>query len=140
MIPFYCSNFGETDDQGNTIVQLDDPNADTDRGVAFIARLVTLPISSLVAAYNHLRRISQAVAITTSATVTVLPIAGAEDPDQLTEFVLDAAVDGQEPIADARPDLSGNRFRIEISVTAHVGGVELGECDVTFVKRRGLVA
>lgn len=136
MIPFYCSNA-----EGATLVEIDDPDADTDLGDDFTATLVTLPISSLVPAYNHLRRISQAVAVTTSARVTILPIADrGEDPDQLTAFDLDAAVDGQEPIADARPDLNGNRFRIEISVTEHVGAVELGECDVIFNKRRGLIS
>lgn len=132
MIPLYGSNA-----DGDAVVEVDSQSVDDDLGTPFTARLLTLPISSVVGGYNHLRRVVQAIFVTITADLVITPRAdGAEDPDQESSFTFDSAVDGQSCTADAGTDVSGDRLQLEIEVREHVGLVELGECDVFFQKKR----
>lgn len=126
-----------TSPSGDKLYVLDDPSSSTDFGESFVARLLTNAFEGAVAGYNHLRRMTQAVSITNSATVTLTPLAdNAEDATQGETFVLSAAVDGQRPVLDARPDVSGTIFQIQVEVTEHDGLTQLGEFDAFFQTRR----
>ena len=113
----------------STILSLDDPSVDTDQGVAFTASLLSVATTPQPpSGESKLRKIVQNVALTTSATVKITPIAdGNENPNDTQTFNLVSTVDGANPTIESKTANQGSRIQTRIEVTAHVGACELGE-------------
>ena len=124
MIPLFVVNAS-----GNTLLSLDDPSVDTDQGAAFTASLLSVATTPQPpAGESKLRKIVQNVALTTSATVKITPIAdGNENPNDAQTFSLVSTTDGANPTIEAKTANQGSRMQTKIEVTAHVGACELGE-------------
>ena len=126
MIPLYVVNA-----TGNTILSLDDPSVDTDQGAAFNASFLNVAITPQPAeGESKLRRVVQNVAITTSATLALMPIAdGNESLADIQTFNLASTVDGANPTVEAHTFNQGSRFQVKTAITAHVGLCELAEAE-----------
>jgi len=124
MIPLFVVNAS-----GATLLSLDDPSVDTDQGAAFTASLLSVATTPQPpAGESKLRKIVQNVALTTSATVKITPIAdGNENPNDAQTFSLVSTTDGANPTIEAKTANQGSRMQTKIEVTAHVGACELGE-------------
>lgn len=121
------------DGEGGTILSLDDPDVDTDQGAAFTATVV--PAEWHLAkgsGMSTMRECSQAVSVTSSATVTLTPATdGVVGP--VESFSL-ASAGEQQCSADFYEQ--GRRATVTIAVTAHVGITELGDAVQWIVPRR----
>jgi hypothetical protein len=126
MIPLYLLN-----QNGATIVQIDDPATDTDLGSSYGARLVTIQFTESI--WGMLRTLIQEVFVTASATLKVTPVAdGSEAGTDAQSFSL---IPGVNTITTFMNKF-GTRFQLAIEITAHVGITELGDFWRKIVPRR----
>lgn len=122
---------------GATILTLDDPAVDTDQGAEVQASFTSTAFDSGPAdGFATLRRLTQAVALSNTATVIVTPVGdGSEVTGQAASFSL-SATSGTVQVVDAPAMVPGTRFQQKVAITAHAGSVEFGEADQRFVHRR----
>jgi hypothetical protein len=126
---------------GASLVKLDDPSVSTDQGSAFTATIRSVPWEVGIGEWATWRRVTQAIALTTSATITLTPIVdGADDPSLAETFSLTAADDGTTPTCDLRTFAAGTRFQLQADVTAHDGETAFGEVEISYVPRRSTAA
>lgn len=130
MIPLYLCNAA-----GATVTSIDEQAVDTDLGVAYTARLVSL--AWLAGAWSTLRRFTQFLFLGTSATVAVTPVVdGSEAAADRQERALDSVTDGNGVLLEVPLAARGTRHQIALEVTAHVGITTLGEWSRLAVPRR----
>jgi hypothetical protein len=116
---------------GANIFSLDDPAVYQDQGADFTASFLSVAVTPQPPeGESKLRRAVQNVAIGTSATVKITPIADTnENVDDAQTFTLSSIVDGASPTIEAKTANQGSRFQVKTEVTAHVGLCELGEAE-----------
>lgn len=126
MIPLFVLNAS-----GVTILSLDDASVDTDQGAAFTASFTSVAVTPQPPeGESKLRRCVQNVAIGTSATLKITPIADTnENAADAQTFNLSSIVDGANPTIEAHVANQASRFQVKTEVTAHVGLCELGEAE-----------
>lgn len=126
MIPLFVCNAS-----GANIFSLDDPAVYQDQGADFTASFLSVGVTPQPPeGESKLRRAVQNVAIGTSATVKITPIADTnENVDDAQTFSLASTVDGASPTIEAKTANQGSRFQVKTEVTAHVGLCELGEAE-----------
>lgn len=123
---------------GATLLSLDDPRLDTDRGATFIASMTPadFDLGPEGQGMSTLRQWIQQLTIGQSATVVATPMTdGVVGVPYSENFI---AADGGEQQIEVDLFEQGRRATVVFEVTAHVGVTELGDADQEFIPRRSL--
>ena len=122
------------DGEGNSLVSLDDPVLSTDRGADFVASLTPQPwMLNPGGGQGHLRRFTQNVRAAGS-------VAGSMTPETDDVPGTPQTFSGA-PNAEWEADLDelGDEGTVTITITSHVGSVELGDSVSISVPKRSTV-
>jgi hypothetical protein len=119
--------------------EIDDPTVFSDLGAAYDSVRTTNPVDFGPArGYGRLREVVQWVSLFGSASLSLTPVA---DGELLTDQRYDEAISvlgGIEQRIEAPVAAAGARFGVEIRLRNCTALTELGEADLTYVRRRSL--
>ena len=122
-----------------TLWEIDDPTVFNDAGAPVAPFLETHPVDFGPArGYGRLREFVQWLALFGQASVTVTPIADGTTITEQAHTQLFNVAQGVEQRIEAPLSASGSRFAVLLRLSGCTALTEIGEADLSYVRRRGL--